>query len=189
MLKAAGAVLVILSCTAIGYGKSLNYSARLRELEEIQKMVYFLLGEITYRREALPEAMVRVADKIRPPLSQFSPGSFKSSQRVPGRAFFQDLCSESQGVSKGFQSDKRGSGRTGPSGRGSGVYGYYHAGKYHKSIFGRTERRDQTDPAGSSGQEKAVSGLGPYGGNVSGHPAGLRRPVCGRWHDSDKSLI
>ena len=61
-------MLVILSCTAMGYGKSLNYSKRLRELEEIQKMVYFLLGEITYRREALPEAMVRVADKVRPPL-------------------------------------------------------------------------------------------------------------------------
>ena len=87
MLKAAGGVLVILSCTAIGYGKSLNYSARLRELEEIQKMVYFLLGEITYRREALPEAMVRVADKIRPPLSQFLREVSKAAKEYQGERF------------------------------------------------------------------------------------------------------
>ena len=87
MLKAAGALLVILSCTAMGYGKSLNYSKRLRELEEIQKMVYFLLGEITYRREALPEAMVRVADKIRPPLSQFLREVSKAAKEYQGERF------------------------------------------------------------------------------------------------------
>ena len=87
MLKAAGALLVILACTAMGYGKSLNYSKRLRELEEIQKMVYFLLGEITYRREALPEAMVRVADKIRPPLSQFLREVSKAAKEYQGERF------------------------------------------------------------------------------------------------------
>ena len=87
MLKAAGALLVILSCTAMGYGKSLNYSKRLRELEEIQKMVYFLLGEITYRREALPEAMVRVADKVRPPLSKFLREVSKAAKEYQGERF------------------------------------------------------------------------------------------------------
>ena len=80
-------MLVILSCTAMGYGKSLNYSKRLRELEEIQKMVYFLLGEITYRREALPEAMVRVADKVRPPLSQFLREVSKAAKEYQGERF------------------------------------------------------------------------------------------------------
>ena len=87
MLKATGALLVILSCTAMGYGKSLNYSKRLRELEEIQKMVYFLLGEITYRREALPEAMVRVADKVRPPLSKFLREVSKAAKEYQGERF------------------------------------------------------------------------------------------------------
>lgn len=87
MLKAAGALLVILSCGAMGYGKSLNYSKRLRELEEIQKMVYFLLGEITYRREALPEAMLRVADKSRPPLSRFLLEVSKAAKAYQGERF------------------------------------------------------------------------------------------------------
>ena len=79
MLKLTGAALVIFSCAAIGYRKSLNYSRRLRQLEEIQKMLYFLLGEITYRKEALPEAMMRVAEKTRSPLSEFLREIFSQS--------------------------------------------------------------------------------------------------------------
>ena len=87
MLKAVGALLVILSCGAMGYGKSLSYTKRQRELEEIQKMLYFLLGEITYRREALPEAMVRVADKIRPPLSDFLREVSRAAKEYQGERF------------------------------------------------------------------------------------------------------
>ena len=87
MLKAVGALLVVLSCGAMGYGKSLSYTKRQRELEEIQKMLYFLLGEITYRREALPEAMVRVADKIRPPLSDFLREVSRAAKEYQGERF------------------------------------------------------------------------------------------------------
>ena len=48
MLKAAGAILVIFSCSAFGYSKSLVLSGRLRQLREIEKMVFLILGEITY---------------------------------------------------------------------------------------------------------------------------------------------
>lgn len=71
MLKAAGAVLVVFSCGAFGYLKSAEMSGRLAQLMEIQKMVLLLLGEITYRREALPEALKRVSEKCREPLAGF----------------------------------------------------------------------------------------------------------------------
>lgn len=71
MLKAAGAVLVVFSCAALGYSKSVGLSKRLRQLREIEKMVFLLLGEITYRREALPEALQRVAKKCGEPLAGF----------------------------------------------------------------------------------------------------------------------
>ena len=87
MLKLTGAVLVIFSCAAIGYRKSLNYSRRLRQLEEIQKMLYFLLGEITYRKEALPEAMMRVAEKTRSPLSEFLREISKEAKANQGERF------------------------------------------------------------------------------------------------------
>ena len=87
MLKLTGTVLVIFSCTAIGYGKSLDYSRRQRQLEEIQKMLHFLLGEIIYRKEALPEAMMRVAEKTRPPLSEFLREISKEAKENQGERF------------------------------------------------------------------------------------------------------
>ena len=46
MLKAAGAILVIFSCSAFGYSKSLVLSGRLRQLREIEKMVFLMQGLI-----------------------------------------------------------------------------------------------------------------------------------------------
>lgn len=71
MLKAAGAVLVIFACTALGYSQSLTFQKRLGCLEEIRKMTILLLGEITYRREALPQAMERVSGKVGAPFCDF----------------------------------------------------------------------------------------------------------------------
>lgn len=70
MLKLTGALLVIVSCSALGYRKSMCLSKRLQQLMEIRKMVTLLLGEITYRREALPEALCRVAEKTREPFGE-----------------------------------------------------------------------------------------------------------------------
>ena len=39
MLKIAGAVLVIFSCSALGYSKSIHMTRRLQQLREIEKMV------------------------------------------------------------------------------------------------------------------------------------------------------
>ena len=64
MLKITGTVLVIFACAALGYGKSAGISARLFLLREIEKLLLLLMGEITYRKEALPEAMLRVSEKI-----------------------------------------------------------------------------------------------------------------------------
>lgn len=71
MLKAAGASLVILSCTLLGVRQSMKLSKRKELLLEIQKMVLLLLGEISYRKEALPEAMERVAGKTAEPFRGF----------------------------------------------------------------------------------------------------------------------
>ena len=71
MLKIAGAVLVIFSCSALGYSKSIHMTRRLQQLREIEKMVFLILGEITYRREALPEALGTVAYRLPEPLAGF----------------------------------------------------------------------------------------------------------------------
>lgn len=71
MLKLLGAVLVLFSCTALGWGKSMSLQRRLEQLREIEKLVHLILGEITYRKEALPEALLRTSQKAVPPLMNF----------------------------------------------------------------------------------------------------------------------
>lgn len=89
MLKAAGAVLVIFACTALGYSQSLTFQKRLGCLEEIRKMTILLLGEITYRREALPQAMERVSGKVGVPFCDFLKEVSKEAGSCQGIRFSQ----------------------------------------------------------------------------------------------------
>lgn len=87
MLKITGAALVIFACGALGYGKSAGISARLSLLREIEKMLLLLMGEITYRKEALPEAMLCVSGKVQEPLGSFLKETAKMAQKYQGERF------------------------------------------------------------------------------------------------------
>ncbi len=71
MLKVLGVCLVVLSCTALGFERSLKLTRRLSGLRELQRMVLLIKGEISYRKEALPEALIRAAGRLTPPFSDF----------------------------------------------------------------------------------------------------------------------
>lgn len=87
MLKIIGAVLVIFACAALGYKKSAAISDRLFLLREIEKLLLLLMGEITYRREALPEAVLRVSGKVQEPLCSFFERDGRDGTEISGRAF------------------------------------------------------------------------------------------------------
>lgn len=87
MLKIIGTVLVIFACAALGYGKSAGISARLFLLREIEKMLLLLMGEITYRKETLPEAMLCVSGKVQEPLHVFLRETAKMAQKYQGERF------------------------------------------------------------------------------------------------------
>ena len=93
MLKIAGAVLVIFSCSALGYSKSIHMTRRLQQLREIEKMVFLILGEITYRREALPEALGTVAYRLPEPLAGFLKEVSEAAGQYQG-ACFQEIFRE-----------------------------------------------------------------------------------------------
>lgn len=80
-------VLVIFSCTALGYGKSAKISRRLLLLREIEKALLLLMGEITYRKEALPEAMIRISGKVQEPLGVFFKETATMAKKYPGEPF------------------------------------------------------------------------------------------------------
>ena len=93
MLKIAGAVLVNFSCSALGYSKSIHMTRRLQQLREIEKMVFLILGEITYRREALPEALGTVAYRLPEPLAGFLKEVSEAAGQYQG-ACFQEIFRE-----------------------------------------------------------------------------------------------
>ena len=71
MLKLLGIVLVVFSCTAMGWNQSIAVENRLRQLREIEKLVHLILGEITYRKEALPEVLLHTSRKAASPFDVF----------------------------------------------------------------------------------------------------------------------
>ena len=81
------AVLVIFACAALGYKKSAAISDRLFLLREIEKLLLLLMGEITYRREALPEAVLRVSGKVQEPLCSFLKETAEMAQKYQGERF------------------------------------------------------------------------------------------------------
>ena len=71
MLNAGGVCLILFACSALGFEKSRQYAGRIRQLRELQRMTLLLIVEITYRKAALPEALMRTAGKIREPFAGF----------------------------------------------------------------------------------------------------------------------
>ena len=55
--KWTGAVLVLFSAGGLGIWSAMQWKGRLRMLETLRQMIYFLKGEITYSRAPLAECL------------------------------------------------------------------------------------------------------------------------------------
>ncbi len=64
-MKWIGACLVTLGCTGLGQHMARQWRQRLRWLEQLRQMIYFLKGEILYGHTALGEALERVGERCR----------------------------------------------------------------------------------------------------------------------------
>lgn len=67
-VKWIGAVLVMFSAGGFGVWSAMQWKGRLRTLEKLRQMIYFLKGEITYSRAPLAEALERVGKREPGPL-------------------------------------------------------------------------------------------------------------------------
>lgn len=92
MLKVLGVCLVVFSCTALGFERSLRFTKRLAGLRELQRMVLLIKGEISYRKEALPEALLRAAGRLTPPFSDFLKNVAQRADAYDGILFADILC-------------------------------------------------------------------------------------------------
>lgn len=100
-MKAAGIVLVLCSCSALGFHLSFLYGRRIRECVEIERSLQGLLGEIRFRQTPLKEALCAIGSRGRGAfpafllrlserLSGFSGGCFEQIWSEELKGYLQD---------------------------------------------------------------------------------------------------
>lgn len=68
--KIVGAILIFLATGAYGFGMSSKFKRQLNELKEIEKMLILLKGEIACLKTPLPEALKRIAARLKAPVGK-----------------------------------------------------------------------------------------------------------------------
>ena len=63
ILRILGSVLVILSCSGLGFYMASQWNEHLRTVEKLRKMIFLLKGEIVYAKSPLTEAFERTGRK------------------------------------------------------------------------------------------------------------------------------
>lgn len=79
MLRVAGACLILSASSLLGVQKSRQFTKRIEQLQELQRIVLLIRGEILYKNAALPEALRSSAGKVKRPFDSFL-------RRTAGRA-------------------------------------------------------------------------------------------------------
>ncbi len=89
MIKTAGAVLVLLGAAGLGNFFSARFSARIRFLEELRLLVFFLKGEILYANSSLKEAFFHAGERLEGEIGVFSQKVAERIGERQGMAFGQ----------------------------------------------------------------------------------------------------
>ncbi|PYI55063.1 stage III sporulation protein SpoIIIAB [Paenibacillus flagellatus] len=69
MLKLIGAVLILTAGTLIGFSKAAAFARRPRQIRQLVHALQRLETEMTYGFTPLPEALLRIAERLEPPLA------------------------------------------------------------------------------------------------------------------------
>ena len=85
-LKWIGSMLVLFSAGGFGIWSAMQWRERLRLLEKLRQMIYFLKGEITYSHAPLAEALERVGKREAGPLGQLFTAAAEGLCRQEGES-------------------------------------------------------------------------------------------------------
>lgn len=87
MLRWIGCGLLVVSGTGLGFYYSGQWTKRLELLKRLHQMMNLLKGEISYGNLPLPDAFIRIAKRISPPLSDFLVSLGRRMKSQPGEPF------------------------------------------------------------------------------------------------------
>ena len=85
-LKWIGSMLVLFSAGGFGIWSAMQWRERLRLLEKLRQMIYFLKGEITYSHAPLADALERVGKREAGPLGQLFTAAAEGICRQEGES-------------------------------------------------------------------------------------------------------
>lgn len=87
VLKIAGLICMIAGGVGVGYSMSVQVGRRYHQLQELQRMAAFLMGEITYANTPLPEALKHTAQRMEEPFASFLEELVKEMMKFPSGTF------------------------------------------------------------------------------------------------------
>ena len=107
VLKIAGLICMIAGGAGVGYSMSVQVGRRYQQLQELQRMVAFLMGEITYASTPLPEALKHAAQRLEEPFASFLNELAKEMMRFPSKTFAKLFSQNVYHYLKGSSLDKK----------------------------------------------------------------------------------
>lgn len=100
-VKWIGVLLVLFSAGGFGIWSAMEWKGRLKLLEQLRQMIYFLKGEITYSHAPLAEALERVGRRTQGPLGDLFANAATGIYRQEGEGLQEIWCRAVNGLSKG----------------------------------------------------------------------------------------
>ena len=101
MLKLAGALLILISAAGLGFRMAARWRQRVRELEQLRQMVYFLKGEIVYSRAPLAEALEQAGKRSVGELGRFFEKAAEGIRRNAGESLYEIWSEAMEALGKG----------------------------------------------------------------------------------------
>lgn len=107
VLKVIGLICMIAGGAGVGYSMSVQVGRRYRQLQALQRMVAFLMGEITYGNTPLPEALKHAAERMEEPFASFLNELAKEMMKFPSKTFAELFSQNVYHHLKGSSLDKK----------------------------------------------------------------------------------
>lgn len=87
MIRAVGALTVLLAASLLGYRKAFDLEGQYRQLEELRNILYMLEGEIRYSRSYLSEAFHVIGERVEEPYQSWLEGMYRKMEERAGGSF------------------------------------------------------------------------------------------------------
>lgn len=96
LLRMVGSIMIICGCSAMGFSLSNDYTLRIRQLEQMNRVLLLLEGEIRYHNSGISEALLKISKMSNGIFSTFFINVVKTMRK--GKSLKEAWCTSVTGV-------------------------------------------------------------------------------------------